>query len=67
MNDLKDYLMQMIDSTVSGDKEGAQNAFKQFIVPRSADFLNTNKEAEKAATPKSTEEPAKPKTKIKPE
>jgi hypothetical protein len=62
MNDPKDYLRKMIDSTVAGDKDGARDAFKQFIVPRSADFLNTDQEAEKATASKSTEEPTESKT-----
>jgi hypothetical protein len=40
MNDPKDHLRQMIDRTVSGDTEGMEKAFKQFILPRSADFMN---------------------------
>ena len=60
MSDPKKYLRKMIDSTVAGDSEGAENAFKQYIVPRSADFLNTNRESD-ATTPDSSESEVKPK------
>ena len=40
MTDPKDYLRQVVDSTVKGDPDAADQALKDYIIPKSAEVLN---------------------------
>jgi hypothetical protein len=39
MSDPKDYLRKMIDHTIDGDMESAEQAFKDYLVPKTKEVM----------------------------
>lgn len=62
--DSKDYLRKMIDHTVNGDKEAAEQAFKDYLIPKTQEILGTNKPVtpEAPEVPEVAPEPEEPGT-----
>lgn len=49
----KDYLRQMIDNTINGDTDAAEQSFKSYLVPKTIEVLgiNTNSPAGEVDAP----------------
>lgn len=46
MSDPLDNLRKMVDCTVNGDTEGAEQAFKDYIIPKTMEVMGLNKSPE---------------------